>query len=51
MDLQTVKTPCLLLDVERLKRNAERMNRIVSTSGVRWKSSTAWCTGFLTTRR
>lgn len=35
MNIQTVKTPCLLLDVERLKRNAERMNRIVSTSGVR----------------
>ncbi len=35
MDLQTLKTPCLILDVERLKRNAARMNALVSSNGVR----------------
>lgn len=35
MDLQTLKTPCLILDVERVKRNAERMSRRVLASGTR----------------
>jgi D-serine deaminase-like pyridoxal phosphate-dependent protein len=35
MDIQTLKTPCLLLDVERLKRNAERINGKIRDTGVR----------------
>ncbi len=33
MDLQKLKTPCLLLDVERVKRNAARMNSRVRAFG------------------
>lgn len=35
VDLQTLKTPCLVLDVERVKRNAERVGSIARNSGVR----------------
>src|SRR5438045_9377109 len=34
MDLQTVKTPSLVLDVERVRRNAERMSERVREFGV-----------------
>ncbi|MCA1558480.1 MAG: alanine racemase [Acidobacteria bacterium] len=33
MELETLKTPCLLLDVERVRRNAERMSERVRRSG------------------
>ena len=35
MDLYSIKTPSLLLDVERVRRNAERMSSIASLTGVR----------------
>jgi D-serine deaminase-like pyridoxal phosphate-dependent protein len=34
-DLQTLKTPCLLLDVERVRSNAQRISRIAKTNGAR----------------
>ncbi len=34
MDLETIKTPALVLDVERMKRNAERMDERVEMLGV-----------------
>src|SRR3954465_5964631 len=33
MDLQTIKTPSLVLDVERVRRNAERMSERVRSFG------------------
>src|SRR5918911_3999843 len=33
MDLQTIKTPSLVLDVERVRRNAERMSERVRALG------------------
>jgi D-serine deaminase-like pyridoxal phosphate-dependent protein len=33
MELETLKTPCLLLDVERVRRNAERMSERVRAAG------------------
>jgi D-serine deaminase-like pyridoxal phosphate-dependent protein len=33
-DLQTLKTPCLVLDIERVRSNAQRVNRIAKTNGV-----------------
>jgi D-serine deaminase-like pyridoxal phosphate-dependent protein len=35
MELESLKTPCLLLDVERVRRNAERMSERVRASGAR----------------
>src|SRR3954462_11589281 len=35
MDLQTIKTPSLLLDLERVRRNAERMSDIAHRNDVR----------------
>ena len=34
-DLQTLKTPGLVLDVERVRNNAKRMSRIATEKGVR----------------
>ena len=34
-DLQALKTPCLVLDVERVRRNAERVSRIATKNNVR----------------
>lgn len=34
-DLNNLKTPCLVLDVERVRRNAERISQIVLRNGVR----------------
>jgi D-serine deaminase-like pyridoxal phosphate-dependent protein len=33
-DLQTLKTPCLVLDIERVRSNAQRISRIAKTNGV-----------------
>lgn len=33
-DLQTLKTPCLVLDVERVRKNAERISRMARENGV-----------------
>lgn len=33
-DLQTLKTPCLVLDIERVRRNAQRISRIAEAHGV-----------------
>lgn len=35
MNLQTIKTPCLILDINRVKRNAERIARLTLEHGVR----------------
>lgn len=34
-DLQKLKTPCLLLDVERVRSNAQRISQIAKTNGAR----------------
>jgi D-serine deaminase-like pyridoxal phosphate-dependent protein len=34
-DLQKLKTPCLVLDVERVRSNAQRISHIAKTNGVR----------------
>lgn len=34
-DLLTLKTPCLVLDVERVRKNAERISRLARENGVR----------------
>lgn len=34
MSLQKLKTPCLILDVERIRRNAQRVSEIASRNGV-----------------
>jgi D-serine deaminase-like pyridoxal phosphate-dependent protein len=33
MELETLKTPCLILDIERVRRNAERMSERVRAAG------------------
>ena len=35
MNIQTIKTPGLLLDIERVRRNAERMSDVATHNGVR----------------
>src|SRR5688500_7090641 len=35
MNIHTITTPCLLLDVERVKKNASRMNKIANRNEVR----------------
>ena len=35
MDLQSIKTPSLVLDVERVKRNAARISDIATQNSVR----------------
>jgi D-serine deaminase-like pyridoxal phosphate-dependent protein len=34
MSLKDLKTPCLILDVERVRRNAERVSEIALRNGV-----------------
>lgn len=34
-DLETIKTPCLILDASRVQRNAERVDRIAQSNNVR----------------